>query len=267
MAISAIDPGNFDTKFFDGKTAKKFPSALGGWKERNLAEKMGNTDIEYEFLGKKGFAGTLAQSESYNSSRKGESKVHEEVLLRILLALFLYGDDDEEHQIVVGQPIISHTEAEKKAYKEMVEKKHEIKVNGKTRTITIKECRIAAEGVAVGLLPPNEHGTVRVIDVGSGTVNFATLRGRKPINAESDTFPKGAENVKESDDEFARLIHNFAMDLWRNYSSSDKIRLCGAAAKKVYPHLQKLFPQAELMDDPAYSNVKAFYELAVKFYG
>lgn len=269
MVILAIDPGNYDTKFFDGKTAKKFLSIMTESKPRNLAdEKKGSNDIEYEYQGKKGFAGSLALEENvYARTLKGETKVHEEVLLRILLAICLYAKEDDEYSIVVGQPIATHNEDEKKAYIKMVEGPHEIKVNGKWRKFDIKNCRIAAEGVAVGLLPPTESDTVRVIDVGSGTVNVATLRNRKGVSDESDTFEKGYENVKASDEAFAALIVKFATDTWRLFSpGTDKVRLCGSAAHKVFPYIKEKFPHAVIVDDPTYANVKAFYEIATRIY-
>lgn len=262
MTIAGIDAGNWDTKFVDGKVAKCFPSAIGGYRDMKLKNELGEFDFVYQFRGKRGFAGTLAVNESRSSSKKGLSKVHDEALLRILLALHQFSPDTEHH-IVVGQPIKTHTDEEKLAYKAMVQDEHILEVNNVKKVIRIKRCEIAAEGVAVGLLPPTDTGTVRVIDIGSGTVNLGTVVNLRFRDLESVTFPFGTETVNVEDEEFARLICNMALDMW---NKSDNVRVCGGGAPAVFQYIRLFFPNAILQPDPTFSNAKAFFELAKKVY-
>lgn len=266
--IATVDAGNDNTKFFDGKQLIKYPSAIGfNSLERNLRGGRRPYDFEWEYEGKTGFAGTLAVDESeYAETRRDDSKAHFDCLLRVLIALHQFGSGIE-FNIVVGQPIDFHTEEEKKAIRLMLQKRHDITVNGIRKTIIINRCEVAPEGAAAGLLAP-VAGTVRVIDIGSGSVNFATLIDRSYNNKGSFTFTEGMQSKRTMDHEsFARQIGTKALN--RKWRKGDNVYLCGGGAADILPYLQRdFFPYAELIDnEPIFSNVKAFYLLAEKIYG
>ena len=161
----AIDPGNSNTKFYDGKDLKMFPSAIGiNSLQRNLKRSLSVNEYEWEYDGKCGFAGSLAIDESdYYESRKDDSKAHFDALMRSLIALHQFGSTNV-YDIVVGQPIITHNEDEKRAIKAMYEKKHDLVVNGVRKLIVIRRCTVSPEGAAAGLLVAPDIGTVRVMD-------------------------------------------------------------------------------------------------------
>jgi len=92
----------------------------------------------------------------------GTTKAHPDARLRILIALHQFADGIE-HSIVVGQPISKHNEIEKKAIKDMLLGRHNLTVNGKAKTIVVRRCEVAAEGVTAGVLVASS-GVVRVID-------------------------------------------------------------------------------------------------------
>ncbi|WP_339193099.1 ParM/StbA family protein [Paenibacillus sp. FSL W8-1287] len=264
--ILAIDAGNYETKFYDGRQLRAFPSLIGEYRDRNLKQQHGEFDFEWEYDGQRGFAGTLALHESECAdSQKGESKAHPDARLRVLLALHQFGDG-VEHQIIVGQPISTHQETEKAAIKEMLCGRHEVIVNGKRKVIVIRRCEVAAEGVTAGLLVPG-GGLIRVIDVGSGTVNFGTLIDRRFNDRGSFTLGTGMEtlrSVKPAD--FARQIALRA--LARGWKANDTVYLCGGGAGAVLDALRAYFPGIRMIEgDPEYANVKAFYLIARKVYG
>ncbi|OAB31740.1 hypothetical protein PMSD_18310 [Paenibacillus macquariensis subsp. defensor] len=263
--IVAIDAGNFETKFYEGNTFHKFSSAIGEYRDRNLKSDGG---IEFEYNGLKGFAGTLALMESeFVESQKGETKAHPDARLRVLLALHQY-TEGSEHSIVVGQPISGHTEHEKMAIKEMLIGRHEITVNGRKKTIVIKRCEVAAEGVSVGLLVPGAGvGVVRVIDIGSGTINFGTVIDRKFNDKHSFTLGTGMETVRSTQPAaFARQIAIRA--LANDWKARDTVYLCGGGAEVLLSHIKQFFAGAVLIDgSPEYANVRAFYMIARKLYG
>ncbi|MFC5528457.1 ParM/StbA family protein [Cohnella yongneupensis] len=264
--IVAIDAGNFETKFYDGKRFIRFPSVIGyDWRERNLQDKPKQFDFDWEYDGQRGFAGTLALTESdCAESRKGESKAHPDAQLRVLLALHQFSSETE-NRIIVGQPIKTHKPAEKEAIKRMLIGRHELKVNGERRVIIVRRCEVAAEGVSSGLLIPG-GGTVRVIDIGSGTVNFGTLIDRSFNDRGSFTLVTGLETLKTPDRvAFARQIALKA--LAGGWKAEDAVYLCGGGAESLLKPLRVYFPTAQVIEgDPVYANVKAFYLIAGKVF-
>lgn len=264
--ISAIDAGNYQTKFYDGRQLRAFPSLIGEYRERNLLQQHGEYDFEWEYDGQRGFAGTLALHESECAdSQKGESKAHPDARLRVLLALHQFGEG-VEHQIIVGQPISMHQETEKAAIKKMLCGRHEVIVNGKRKIIVIRRCEVAAEGVTAGLLV-TAGGLIRVIDVGSGTVNFGTLIDRRFNDRGSFTLGTGMETLRSVEPaDFARQIALRA--LARSWKANDTVYLCGGGAGAVLATLRAYFPGVRMIEgNPEYANVKAFYLIARKVYG
>ncbi|MGM0882580.1 MAG: ParM/StbA family protein [Bacillota bacterium] len=267
MSILAIDAGGDTTKIYDGQKIHRFPSAIGyDWRERNLKQQQGEHDFEWEYRGQRGFAGTLAIHESECAeSRKGDSKAHPDALLRILIALHQFSEG-VEHKIVVGQPIKTHTAEEKQIIKEMVIGRHELTVNGRQRTFLITRCEVAAEGVTAGLLVTGE-GTVRVIDIGSGTVNFGTLIDRRFNDKGSFTLVSGMETIRTVDPiAFGRQIALRA--LTGGWGKDDAVYLCGGGAGVLLESVKGYFHNAQLISvEPVTANVRAFHLIARKLYG
>jgi plasmid segregation protein ParM len=262
--ISAIDAGNSYTKFYDGTQLKKFPSDIGfDFRNRNLEQKHGEFDFVWEYAGKKGFAGTLAEESECGGSQGGDSKAHFDALLRILIAIHRFSSDSV-HDIVVGQPISKHDPAEKQAIKTMLIKNHDITINGERKILVIRRCEVAAEGVVSGLLKP-ASGVVRVLDIGSATVNYGTLKDVRFIDKGSWTEMLGMNGFTHSNYEaISRAIAVKALNKW---NKEDVVLLCGGGAETIFPFLKEYFPKIELMQEPVFTNVKAFYEIARKLYG
>lgn len=267
--IAAIDPGNRRTKYAGMQQRPfVFPSAIGvNDLARNLKREPGPYDFEWEYEGKCGFAGTLALEESeYVESRKDDSKAHFDAKLRTLIALHRFGAG-HEFDIVVGQPIETHTEAEKTAIKRMYVGRHDLTINGQRKVITINRCEVSPEGAAAGLLVAPNTGMIRVIDIGSGSVNFATIIDRKFNNRGSWTFTEGMESKRDLQPAaFARQIASKAIN--RKWASTDKVYLVGGGALELYPFLQEYFQHAQpIDDDPCTANVRAFLMIARRVYG
>lgn len=265
--IIAIDAGGHETKFYDGQQLRRFPSAIGyDWRERRLESQQGEHDIEWQYEGQRGFAGTLALYESdCSDSQKGDSKAHPDARLRVLLALHRCAEGTE-HRIIVGQPVGTHTAPEKAAIKNMLLGRHELTVNGLRRVLVISRCEVAAEGVSAGLLVTG-GGMIRVIDIGSGTVNYGTLIDRRFNDRGSFTLATGMETTLTHDPvAFARQIALRAISGgWRK---EDAVYLCGGGATGLLDALRAYFPLAQLVPgDPITANVRAFWLIARRLYG
>lgn len=265
--IVAVDAGGYQTKFYDGVKVEVFPSLIGyDWRERKLSSKYGSYDYEFEYRGIKGFAGTLAQYESdCVDSRKGDTKAHDDARLRVLIALHQFGNGSR-YKLVVGQPIGKHTEQEKKKIKSMLLGTHLLKINHVEKEIVIDRVEVAAEGVAAGLLI-GSLDLIRIIDIGSGTVNYGTMINRKFNDKGSFTLATGMETTLTTDYiAFTRQIALRAIQ--GGWQPSDKVYLVGGGADKVISYITDYFPLAKLAsNDVIVANVQAFHMIARKLYG
>lgn len=273
--ILGIDGGNSETKICGPYGVLKFPSDLGEYRELNLKNVPGIDDMVYEYQGRKGFAGNLARDESeFGGAIQGNTKAHNDTLIRILLALHRYAESGE-YQIVVGQPIETHSEIEKAKIKLMLTGKHSIKINGREKTFAITKVEVAAEGGA-GFWAAPRDGLVRILDIGSSTVNGATLHDRRYIDRDSFTLSYGAGTVRSFDlESMARGITAKAA----KWGKQDKVLLIGGLAEEIERYISRHFPNAEVMRPlvrygdgwkqvhPIYANAVGFYQIARGVYG
>jgi plasmid segregation protein ParM len=239
-----VDGGNNEVKLYGEHGAMKFLSNLGEYRERKLESKFSDDDIVFEFNGRKGFAGTLAKFESvYSASRMGDTKAHEDFLLRVLIGLHRYAEETD-FQIVVGQPINKHINEEKKKMKSMLVGTHEITVNDIKKEITIHRAEIAAEGGSA-YFSNTRAGLVRVIDFGSGTVNAASLIDGKYIDRDSFSLTMGLNTMLSPD--FASFGRAVSIECLKTWSEADTVLLAGGGAQIMLEHIQKYFPRAEVL--------------------
>lgn len=272
--IVGIDAGNFRTKVAGPRGVQSFYSTFGEDRDRNFDGTYGDDDMVWEYKGRRGMAGSLAIRESeYAASMTGITKANDDALIRILLALHRYTENEKTIDMVVGQPIKGHNEAEKRKIQDMLMDKHEITVNGVRKQFDIRRVGVAPEGAVAGVLQPSRQGWFRVIDVGSGTVNLGSLFDQVFNDRDSDTIPKGTETVKNLDyAAFAREIAAKAKRL--GWEEDDFVRLVGGGAVRIEEHLKKYFSFLELYHpvisgqklDPVYANAVAFYEIARSAY-
>lgn len=281
MMIIGGDGGNKNIKLFGPKGEMMFGSALGEYRERNLQQVFSEDDIVYEFKGKKGFAGTLAENESqFNSSVMGDTKVHEEFLIRVLLGLHKYTNSETDFKVIVGQPISKHTASEKTKMKKLLEGVHEIKVNDRTKNINIKQIEVAAEGGSAFWSSPRQ-GKIRIMDFGSGTVNCATLIDGKYIDKESFTIAQGLNTLLTND--YTGLIRHVCNEaMKRGWNIDDTILLCGGGAEIVLIHVRAFFQNVSILRpqiqkktassssavslSPVFANAVAFYNIGLKVF-
>ncbi|MED5050678.1 ParM/StbA family protein [Anoxybacillus rupiensis] len=273
--ILGIDAGNKRTKVVTAKGAFAFESSIGEYRERKLVQRFGDDDMIFEYQGKRWFAGTLAQYESeFGGSRKGDTKAHEEAKYRILLAIHRYSNEIV-NDIVVGQPISRHTDDEKQKIFEMLRGEHIVSVDygdGMVeKRIIIRHVLVAAEGSAAILSQP-QNGLIRIIDIGSGTINFGSVSDMRFIDRDSFTERFGLETSKTKDmSVIARKIANVALEKW---DENDHVRLAGGGAIPLRKLLKTYFSNCEILKPvhnnqelpPAFANAVAFYKIGAMLY-
>jgi len=273
--ILGLDAGNDRVKVFGEIGEISFPSVLGEYRERKLVSKFSSDDMVYEFSGQRGFAGTLALYESnYAASMLGDNKAHNDLLIRVLIALHRYSNDTN-FKIVVGQPISKHDEKHKQQIKQLLLGTHEFKLNDISKNITIERVEVAAEGAAAFWSAPR-NGQVRLLDIGSGTVNGATLINGSYIDKGSFTIKEGLNTHDDIDlQKFARKVATTALKKWE---VDDCILVVGGGAETLINHLQEYFFNIEVLNPkirngsiikefkPIYANAIGFYTIAKKVF-
>lgn len=273
--ILGIDAGNHEVKVMGPFGPMKFLSDIGEYRNRRLEQTFGEDDMVCEYMGRKFFAGSLAKYESeFTSSMMGDNKAHEDTLLRVLLALHRYSDS-REYQIVVGQTISQHTKSEKGKIKEMIIGRHTVVVNGVSKTFTIKNVEVAAEGLAAYASHPMP-GLVRIIDVGSGTVNFATILDGKYIDKDSFTLVFGANTTMSKDVSF--MARRIAAEAIKKWERGDNVYLVGGYSEIILPYISQYFTNMKILKPkinldgtisyihPVFGNSVGNYELARRLY-
>ena len=274
-----IDAGNHKAKVVGPFGVDSFKTNICDWFERDIEETFGPYDMEFEISNRKGFAGTIAQFEDEfgDGTRYGDTKAHEDTKIRILLALHRYLSrycpHIEKVSFVTGQPIKQHKESEKQAIIKMLVGEHVIKVNGTQRKIIIEKVGVAPEGSGA-FWARQKSGLLRIIDVGSGTVNVATIIDNRHINTSSTTFNFGVETVKNKED-YATIARGIIRNTTKlKWSKSDTVLICGGISEGIYQYIKEHYINAEIINPtiqrgngvtplhPVFANAVGFYAIA-----
>jgi plasmid segregation protein ParM len=277
--ILGVDAGNYKAKVAGVHGVDSFKTNVCNWFERNVEETFGNDDMEFQINGRKGFAGSIAEFEDEfgDGTTYGESKAHEDTQVRVLLAIHRYMEkyslNEKNVYIVTGQPISRHTEIEKNQIINMLKGHHEFVVNGIHREIYIKDVKVSPEGSGAFWSNPL-GGMVRILDIGSGTVNMVSISNKNFIHKSSGTMNTGMETLKNKNDldGMARGIIQSTLKL--KWKKDDSVFICGGASEKIVAHIKKHYVNAEIIKpllkrehdvlsvQPIYANAVGFYNLA-----
>lgn len=258
--IVGYDWGNYMAKLCTPSIIKTFHSNIINWQDNWIDFVPGNNDFIFEYQGRKGITGQIAFDEKteIDTNKKGDTKLHEDALIRLLVGLHQFADS--EVKVVVGQPINQH-KRDKESLINMLIGKHKITVNGITKTIWIKDAAIGVEG-GTAILANLKPGIIHLIDIGSGTINMATIKNGRFINTQSDTIPKGLENLKRDPNSIVTNIKNYTDDL--GWLDDEPVYLLGggAHALKDYTHYPLFMPILHGQShDPVVANAIGFYKL------
>jgi plasmid segregation protein ParM len=271
-----IDPGNYMVKVVGENGLMNFISAIGEAREINLKQTHGQDDMYFEYQGQNGFAGSLALYESeFGGSIMGDTKAHNDTKLRVLIGIHryisLYQTDEKEMDIVIGQPISKHHPEEKTRMKEMLKGWHTLTVNGIEKSFHIRNIEVAAEGVSSYWSNP-VGGLVRILDIGSGTVNYSTVLDSRFIDKDSGTLSFGVNTNKTNS--LQALSRGIVTHILKKWNSQDKIFIVGGIAEQILPNLKEYLPNIEVLypiynqqyTSPIFANAVAFYIVGVNIY-
>jgi plasmid segregation protein ParM len=271
-----IDAGNHKTKICGEKGLMDFISAIGEAREINLQQIHGNDDMYFEYQGEKGFAGSLALYESeFGGSIMGDSKAHTDTKLRVIIGIHryisLYQLEEKEFDIVIGQPISKHTLEEKSRMKDMLKGWHTIIVNGIEKSFNIRMVEVAAEGVSA-YWSNAKSGLVRILDIGSGTVNYSTVLEGRYIDKDSGTLPFGVNTNKTNN--LQALSRGIATHVLKKWNSQNNTYIVGGISELILPYIKGYFSNVEILSpifnqqyaSPIFANAIAFYIVAVNIY-
>ena len=279
--IIGIDVGRNTVKAVSPKKKIIFKSKVGEWRERKLTD---GGNYEVQLNDNKYFVADLAEESYFSREMATESKIHDETKILFLAAVGLLAKPNETVQIVTGLPVYQHTPEVKKELKELLEGEHKIKVqNKKAGNYTIEEIIIAPEGGGAywdallnseGKLT-NEFLTekfVRVVDIGSRTINYCAIPQRKYLDRDSSTLNYGVlelTNAAEQPDpvaceQFTRRIVADLSKRWLGYRpATDIILLAGGGSILLKEWLRQHFTLAQFLEDPVFSNAEGFYKMGV----
>jgi len=268
--IVGVDAGNYEVKVVNPRGYDRFPSDLGEYRERNLEQHFSEDDMIVEYEGKRYFAGTLAKYESeFGGRMMGDSKAHQDCKLRVLIALHRMGFDT--YRLVVGQPISRHTKVEKEKIKQMLIGYHSLSINGKKTGFLVQKAEVAAEGGSA-FWSQVQNGLVRIIDVGSSTVNCATLNYKRYVDKDSFSLMIGMNTTKTQD--CWALARHIVTEAGRKWGKEDVVKIVGGAASALLPHIHEYFPRADVIQPlvagkylpPVFGNAAGFFRIGVSLY-
>lgn len=256
--IIGLDCGRSSVKVVGANQFFSFPSLLGEWRERRLANSHGN-DLEVEYKGVRYFAGDLAKYESeFARSMMTETKAHDDTLLLMLIAIAKTGLN--RVKVVTGVPVNQHKESEKGAIRKMLMGKHSLNLNGRYHEVSVERVEVAVEGGAAFWVKPSS-GKVRILDAGAKTVNYVTIWDKRYIDMDSGTLSFGLETNKSND--LRQIVNRIVGEVAKKWEQGDKVLLTGGKAKEMHYHFSEYFPNSEVMDNSLYANAKGYYALGV----
>jgi len=262
----AADCGRDLTKALSmGGKVDPFPSWVGTARTRKLENPLIPTDNILQTDFGTFFVGTLAVESEDRRRLMVREKVHRDTKIFVLTLISrLLAAQHARITLTLGVPINQANKDVKQALEELLLGSYALTLNGVQKRFTIDRLQLVHEGAAASrILFPNAPGTQRLIDIGSRTVNFATIVNGRYRDLESDTLDYGAETI-ESGPALANRIIGDLSRYWGTFQD-DTYALGGGILKDgVSATLKEALPKLHIPEDPRFLNVRAFFEIGEK---
>jgi len=278
MQIVGIDVGRNKVKAVSRDKKIAYTSRVGEWRPRKLTN---GGDYEIEINGKGYFIADLAAESYFMREMATESKIHEETKVLFIAALVLVADPEEQCMIITGLPISQHTAGEKERLSKLLQGTYYVTLGGVEKYFHIDEIGIVPEGGGaywdavldreghVNNVPLTE-GTVRVIDIGSRTINYCTINNRKYIDRDSGTLNYGILELQNMGDKpephycegFTRRVLADLSKKWFNHNPGEDIVLFTGGGSILLKQWLKLhFENVIFAEDPVFANALGYYKM------
>jgi len=267
--IIPVDTGRNETKLLDGIS---FKSIVGDWHHREMSD-----GGEYEVIindKEKHFVGQLAEDESFApTSMNTASKIHNQTRVLFITAVGLsIVENESDLLIVTGVPIIDFNTTTKKALEDLLYGDYDIQINGERKKFSINNLKLVPEAVASFqyALYKDESlaiGKKRILDLGSLTVNYATIKETKFITRDSGTVQFGSIKLKDNhidDKQYVQKIISELSEKFTDYEDSDRILLTGGGALKFGDLFKQFYKNVEIITNPVFSNTNGYHRMGLK---
>ncbi len=287
MKCIGIDVGRDSVKVVTAQKKLQFKARVGEWRDRKITFG-GNYEVEID--GEKYFIADLVEESFFGRQMLLNNKVQPETRILFLSALALAIENNDNFTVNTGIPIQQYTPESISEILTFLSGDYQVKINREYRKLNVQYITIAAEGEGAywdyvldetGKIIDNRNFSkkdiVRVIDIGSRTINFCTVAGEKLLDRDSGTLPYGIleitnamddeemsmEDIQEAMlEEFTRRVLGDLSRKWlsRNLKKNIVI-LSGGGAILLQKYLRRYFPVVIVSNDPVFANARGFYKM------
>jgi len=285
MEVIAVDLGRDRVKAITvGGKRILITSRVGEWYERKLTSG-GNYEVELgDGQDDRFFVHDLAGESFCDRTMTTRSKIHLESLILFLTAVMQVSTSkDICCNVVTGVPVEQHDKETKLKFSQLLLGKHSLKVNHEAYEVNVGEVLIVPEGGGAywdAVLGDDgelrdawlSNQKVRVIDIGSRTINYLTITRRKYSDKGSGTLDYGVlqlhnMNEKPTDqhaEQFARKIVADLSRRWQDYDeTSDAVLLTGGGSVLLESWLRPHYLLARMAANPVEANSRGFLKMGV----
>lgn len=270
--VIVIDDGGYNTNICTKDVQTSFRSSKSYLTtEPNLLSITGENDLIVEFNNQRFLAADLSVYDgTLPLEMNSFGKNHLFFDLSVYIAIFKYGYVN--NKIVVTLPIKSFTKEEIENRKKRLEGSKTITINGKTKTFFIEEVKVVPE-CAISFFNKKEEGKTHYIDIGSRTVNVASVlyqdQKYRFLDSESDTYYSVGLQALGNRFNARSLSDYIGGRTIKMFNPENTVYVLGGGAlnMEIIHYLKEYYPKLEVMENPTMSNATGAYELAKGAFG
>lgn len=217
---------------------------------------------------KKYFVGEVTEFVNFGTDGqlKDQDKDTDAFKMFVLNALYRVGAHEYE-PVVVGTGVpYQMFKDQKDKIKAKIEGKHRIKITKRDlveeRIIDINQALITAEGYGVFVDNMTED-EVGIVELGSVTKNSLRIKKKRVMPAFSNTQTWGWDNLPNGISTPETVAEMVVGDMkGMKWETNMRILLAGGRMNELEPFIKRTYPNAILVPDPQFANVRGFHKIA-----